>query len=405
LFIIQLASYVVEILVSEKMSRKFLYGFATVFVIAILSVSVFWYSTNSGDHKPSPSPSQTPLQTPAETARPLPQVLDGSTIPKFVNQLTTPAVFVPTVTSDGDGNSVQKFSVDMTTFYEQMLPPGYPETKVFGYGGQAKDAVTGASLGYIRSSPGPTFEAHRGTPIQVTWTNKIEEEMFAVDPTLHWANPKGITATAPYAAFPPGIEQAQSPVPLVVHLHGAEARSDSDGYPEAWFTKNGIHGSAYTSVASAEDNAAVYYYPNTQPATTLWYHDHALGITRINILSGLAGMYLIRDANDPIAPLLPQGKHEVPLVIRDRSFNDDGSMYFPAEGANPETHPYWAPEFFGDVVCVNGKVWPNFDVAQGLYRFRVLDASNARFYNLSFSNGMAFTQIGSDGGYLKLLRQ
>jgi len=132
-------------------------------------------------------------------------------------------------------------------------------------------------------------------------------------------------------------------------------------------------------------------------------------------MSGLAGFYLVRDSEDEIAPLLPSGKYEMPIVIQDRIFNNDSTMYFYTEGNSPNDHPYWQPEFFGDTVMINGLVWPNMNVDQGQYRFRLLDGSNARFYNLSFQVGSSpdafgnptvwgdvipFVQIGSDGGYL-----
>ena len=129
--------------------------------------------------------------------------------------------------------------------------------------------------------------------------------------------------------------------------------------------------------------------------TMLW------GITRLNIVAGLVGFYLLRNTSSTVAELLPNGEYEVPLVIQDRSFLSDGSIYFPSEGNNPTIHPYWQPTYLGNTIMVNGKVWPNMNVKQGLYRFRLLDGSNARFYSFSFSNGMTFQQIGSDGGYLK----
>jgi FtsP/CotA-like multicopper oxidase with cupredoxin domain len=230
--------------------------------------------------------------------------------------------------------------------------------------------------------------------------------MFAVDPTIHWADPGKMgmmMLTPPVEAptFPPGYVDAQSPVPIVTHLHGGEVPSAYDGGPDAWFTANGIHGPSYATIVPTDPNAAVYEYPNTQEPTTLWYHDHALGITRINIMSGLVGFYTLRDPADSIASLLPIGQYDVPLCIQDRSFLIDGSLYYPSEGNYPEIHPYWQDAFLGNTVMVNGKVWPNMNVEQGLYRFRILDASNSRFYQLSFSNGMGFVQIGSDGGYLK----
>ena len=140
-----------------------------------------------------------------------------------------------------------------------------------------------------------------------------------------------------------------------------------------------------------------------QQPTTLWYHDHALGVTRLNVLSGLAGFYLIREpvGGDKVAPMLPTGKYEMPLVIQDRTFNSDGSLSYPSVGSATDTHPYWVNNFIGNVIMVNGKAWPNMNVDRGQYRLRFLNGSNTRFYALAFSNAMSFIQIGSDGGYLK----
>jgi FtsP/CotA-like multicopper oxidase with cupredoxin domain len=257
-------------------------------------------------------------------------------------------------------------------------------------------------MGVIANSPAASFEATRGIPTKVTWVNDVTaDSMFAVDPTIMYANSNGIpTPTAPFTPYPPGYP-CQSNVPLVPHLHGGEVQSYSDGGPNSWWTATGTHGPTYSTLEPAAANAAVYYYPNAQSATTLWYHDHAMGMTRINVMSGLAGFYLLRDAADPIAPLLPSGQYEIPLAIQDRTFNTDGSLWFPSVGINPTIHPYWFPEFFGNTIMVNGLVWPNMNVDKGQYMFRVLDGSNARFYNLYFSNGMPFTVIGTEGGYMK----
>ena len=344
--------------------------------------------------------------------------LNPRTIPQFANQLVIPPVYMPTNVYDANGNLIrQDYTVDMTEFYEQILPTtdalgnptGFGQTLVWGYGGQVTQVPGTTSPGYFRYSPGATFEANRGVPVQVTWQNKISTpNMFAVDPTLHWANPNNFPMPMPPVTaplFPPGYPEAQSPVPLIPHLHGGEVQSTSDGHPEAWFTATGIHGTAYNTASSTTADSAVFYYPNAQPATTLWYHDHALGITRINVMSGLAGFYLLRDLADTIAPLLPSGQYEIPLVFQDRSFNLDGSFWFPNVGLNPTIHPYWMPEFFGNTIMVNGKVWPNLNVQPQQYRFRMLDGSNARFYTLSLSYAnkgttVPFTQIGGDGGYL-----
>jgi len=276
------------------------------------------------------------------------------------------------------------------------------QTTVYGYGGLTKDAVTGAPLGYIRNSPGPTFEITRGVATKVKWVNDLTgPHILPVDPSLMWANPNNVTFVAPWDPYPPGNASAQSPIPVCVHVHGGEVQSTVDGGPDAWFTFNGIHGAAYYTSEPTTGNAAVYPYPNKQPAATIWYHDHALGMTRLNVIAGLAGFYLIRDPADPIAKILPKGKYEVPLAIQDRIFQDNGSLWMDSNGTNPDIHPYWQPEFFGDTIMVNGLVWPNMNVDRAAYRFRILDGSTARFYHLYFSNGMSFKVIGSEGGYLK----
>jgi FtsP/CotA-like multicopper oxidase with cupredoxin domain len=361
-----------------------------------------------------------PLMGTADMEENEPEFLEPETIPKYVNEITgPPPVYTPRTIGGREGEPPRhEYRVHMMEFEQQILPEGYPETAVWGYGGVAEDALTGKPLGFVKNSPGPTFEAVRGVPTQVTWRNNIRSEhMFAVDPTLHWADPNGMgMIMAPFEPYPPGYSEAQEPVPLIPHLHGGEIQSTSDGNPDAWFTFDGKHGPAYSSQRRTAPNNAVFHYPNEQPATTLWYHDHALGITRLNVMSGLAGFYLLRDPADEVSPFLPGGMYELPVVIQDRIFMEDGSMYFPSEGNNPDIHPYWGPEFFGDTIMVNGLVWPNMDVHQGQYRLRLLDGSNARFYSLEFrvklgedelgnpldyGDVVPFTQIGSDGGYLK----
>jgi FtsP/CotA-like multicopper oxidase with cupredoxin domain len=362
-----------------------------------------------------------------------PGTINPMTIPKYVNQLTdSPPVYQPINVYDPvTGDLIrQEYTVHMEDdingqpILQQILPAGFPKTRVWGYAGTVYSADNPDGV-YSVSAPGASFEAIRGVPSYVTWVNNIDKpNMFPVDPTLHWANPTDIpmedamdhAMMGMSPTYPSGYDgtvsdmnpegwDAQSIVPAVPHLHGGEVSSWYDGGPNAWFTESGLTGPTYSLPDRPEDliggvNSVLYKYPNEQPATTLWYHDHALGITRTNVLSGLAGFYLLRDPVDPIAPLLPSGKYEVPLVIQDRIFNTNGSFYFYPTGINPE-HPYWVPEFFGNTIMVNGLVWPNMNVDQGIYRFRLLDGSNARFYTLSFSNGMPFTVIGSDGGYLK----
>ena len=378
---------------------------ATTLLIAVLTISSFLMLT--------------------DTVKAQPTLLDPTTIPKFTNQLTgPPPVYVPKIIRNPNGRGIAlAYTIKMDESMQQVLPTvdelgnptGFGMTPVWGYGGQAKDAITGKKLGYVLNSPGPSFEAIRGIPTVVKWINNIDTpHMFAVDPTLHWANPNNFPmpmepVDAP--SFPPGYPEAQSPVALIPHLHGGEVQSIFDGHPEAWFTSTGVQGDAYNTLYPTAANAAVFYYPNEQPATTLWYHDHGLGITRLNVMSGLAGFYLLRDPADALGYVLPNKEYEMPIVIQDRIFQSDGSFYFPAgelEGEfvpNPDVHPYWSPEFFGDTIMVNGLVWPNMNVDKAMYRLRLLDGSNARFYTLSFVTDtdavVPFTQIGTDGGYIK----
>jgi FtsP/CotA-like multicopper oxidase with cupredoxin domain len=370
-------------------------------------------------------------------------LLNPLSIPKWVNQINGPLpVFLPTNVTNANGKIIrQDYVVNITQFYQQILPTvdsngnptGFGETKVWGYGGIAYDPVTGQNLGYIESTPGPTFEATRNIPSQVEWVNDLVDssgkplpELFPVDPTIMWANPNNINMTEAQIQageglappFPPGYNgssytlpngqianpdqwNAQSPVAVVTHLHGGEDPSADDGGPDAWYTPNGIHGPTYNTAVPTTPNAAVYQYPNSQEPTTLWYHDHTLGVTRLHVYAGLSGLYIINDPSDPVDAELPSAQFDIPLVIQDRSFYTNGQLFYPTEGDNPQISPYVVDSFLGNTIMVDGKVWPNMNVKQGEYYFRILDGSNDRFYNFSFSNGMSFTQIGSDGGYLK----
>ena len=325
--------------------------------------------------------------------------LDPTTIPQFVNQLTKPPVHVPVgmQREPKTGNILPLYEVHEKEIQAQVLPPGFPTTRLYAYGGRVDFSETGQApnIQMAFTVPGPTFEAVRNQRIFVHYVNDLDGDlMFPVDPTIRGANVNNSRIpTPPFQPFPPGYGEFQAPIPTVPHLHGGVTPSESDGFPEAWFTKGERKkGPAFTS--------STFEYFNAQLPTTLWYHDHTLGMTRLLVAAGLAGTYLIRDHNDPIAPLLPSGRFEIPLMLMDRAFNTDGSIHFTQAGDNPGIHPYWDPEYFGDTILVNGKVWPNLKVERRQYRFRIVDGSNARFYNLKLSNGMSFIQIGGDGSYL-----
>jgi spore coat protein A len=321
--------------------------------------------------------------------------LDPATIPKFAHELTIPPVYAPTVITSHGHVIRREYTVSMAPAQVQMLPPGFPATTVFAYGGQVK--VPGSSTTtFARTVPGPTFESTRGIPNLVRWRNDITTPGFMpVDPTIHWANPQAIEPPlAPFNAFPPGYEDAQFPVAAVTHTHGLVVPGGNDGTAEEWFTAFGDVGPTYVS-----NN---YLQPNDQPGTLLWYHGHTVGVTRLDIYSGLAGANVLRDPGNPLdqpGTPLPSGPYEIPLVIQDRGFFTDGELNFARTGLNPQ-NPYWTVAVPSNTNIVNGRVWPNLTVDRRQYRFRILVAPNERLYTFKLSNDMPFTVIGSDGGYL-----
>jgi FtsP/CotA-like multicopper oxidase with cupredoxin domain len=336
--------------------------------------------------------------------------LPGSSIPQFVTPLPT---FV------GRRLTASSLQSVMTEFQQKVLPDAFYSTLarpfrngtyVWGYGNAPLDDPPPGSW------PGVTVEAQKGTATTIKYVNDLPanpvlRSYLTIDQTIHWADPlKAGHVFTPYTG----------PIPTVVHLHGAEDSSTVDGAPEAWFTNNGLHGAGYFTSAPTDPNAAIYTYPNNQQSTTLWFHDHSLGITRINVFSGLATFYFIRDQFDtglvgnPLG--LPAGNQEIELMIQDRQFDTNGQLLFPDSTANPslvdgppsnpQIHPFWIPEFFGDTMVVNGRTWPFLAVEPRRYRFRVVNACNARFVRMglvdaaSGATGPSFFQIGTDGGLL-----
>jgi spore coat protein A len=218
--------------------------------------------------------------------------------------------------------------------------------------------------GFDRNFPGPTIQAAAGKPLLVEWQNQLPAKHFLpIDHNLM------------------GAEVNQPEVRTVIHLHGGRVPPMSDGYPENWY---------------GPGKSATTFYPNSQEATLLWYHDHAMGITRLNMVAGLFGLFILRDKFEQ-ALNLPSGEFEIPLVLCDRMFKEDGQLYYPV--SQVPTAP-WLPEFFGDCILVNGKLLPYLDVQPRKYRFRLLNAANGRFFSLALSNEQTFHQIGSDQGLL-----
>lgn len=276
--------------------------------------------------------------------------------PKFVNPLPQPL----RIDATSYGNSLtmeMRQSKQWLGLYDIWGNRVYSD--VWGYN----------QLGSLAQHMGPTIIAKEGVSLDVKWSNKLpDKHLFRVPhhEGAHIANPK-------------------KGVPTVTHLHGGHVEDASDGYPTAWFTRDfaekgqGFNEEKYT-----------YTYENTQEASTLWYHDHALGITRLNVNAGLAGMYLVRDDNE-LSLDLPSGKYEREILIQDIQVDRH-------RGQVARLNEF--PAYFGNYILVNGMAWPKLNVEPRKYRFRMLNASDSRFYKLSLSRGATFTQIGTEGGLI-----
>ena len=278
-------------------------------------------------------------------------ILDPNRLAKFVDRLPVPprAIRVGTRPNpDQDGEEIPFFRLTMreteTRFHRDL-----PAARVWGFDG---------------GSPGQTIEARAGQPILVEWANALPlKHLFTIDHSLHGA----------------GTDVPD--VRTIVHAHGLRVPPASDGYPENWRTPG---------------KSQIGFYPNGQDAATLWYHDHAMAITRLNFYAGLFGFYLIRsEAEDALN--LPAGEYEIPLMLYDRSFTTSGQLYYPVS-ANSDRP--WVPEFSGEAVLANGKLYPYLDVEPRAYRLRLANVSNSRFLYLGLSTGESFWQIGSDQGLL-----
>ena len=277
---------------------------------------------------------------------------------RYIDPLPLPKRLIPLTTGE-DGVHYRVRMLEFTQRMHSQLPPA----KLWGYEGQY---------------PGPTIEAQRDRPIIVQWENHLPpRHIFDIDPHIHGAMPPA-----------PAVR-------TIPHLHGARSPSESDGLPEKWFTSG---------------NSARYVYPNSQQAATLWYHDHAIGITRLNVYAGLSGFYLLRDAEEQ-SMSLPSGDYEIPLLLQDRTLDDSGQLIYSPTWDNGDKVPpgVWGPQLFGDLPVVNGAVYPYLDVAPRPYSLRLLNGANSRVFNLFFNLAkrptdipalVSFHQIGTDGGFL-----
>ena len=392
------------------------------------------------------------------------QIPGGTLSPDDVLKYQTPMLIPPVMPMAGTiknkmGKNVDYYEISMKQFPQQILPLPLPATMVWGYGAVTTDSKRGLLL---HNAPSLTIEANWKRPVRVKWINELVDgsgkylpHLLAVDPTLHWANPPGGTAgrdTRPTFTSTPMAYTG--PVPMCTHVHGAVGVGDeSDGYAEAWYlpAANDIpagyatEGTWYDFFKGKAANNfgetwgpgfATFEYPNLNRASTIWYHDHTLGMTRLNVYAGPAGFYLIRGGPDGDAAVLdsqtglpavlpgpapkendkfPPNKtyYEIPIAIQDRSFNADGSLFYPDTRAffdditgpfipDTDVSPIWNPEFFGNMMMVNGNTWPFQTVEQRRYRLRFLNGCQSRFLILDFNNipGVEVWAIGNDGGFL-----
>jgi FtsP/CotA-like multicopper oxidase with cupredoxin domain len=382
----------------------------------------------------------------------------GARIPQFTQPLpllsAQPGGTINTIVAP----FAQPLDLTICEFKANILPPGfvpangqpYTGTWVWGYIPGTTCPTTPQDT-YL----GPVLVNLRGTPTTIRFTNALPTVdltnvlayKFSTDQTLHWADPNkdpllnevnmchmnsgdppavgvGIPNFASFCSLnfgegPRGSFNAVG-IPATPHLHGGEVPPAIDGGPDSWFTSDGLaQGHDYytnPNVQLTGANQAAYSYPNTQGAAPIWFHDHTLGATRLNVYAGIAGGYYIVDPAEAqhLASIRMRPVGEViPLILQDRQFDTNGQLYFPANfpgglngpSTNPE-HPYWIPEFLGDTIVINGKAWPFLSVEPRRYRFLFLNGSNARTYEMFLVNsttkvmGPVMWAIGNDGGFL-----
>jgi FtsP/CotA-like multicopper oxidase with cupredoxin domain len=339
----------------------------------------------------------------------IPGLSDPALQPKFMNMV--PDAMAPSFKFTSPNN---KYQIEMRQNIQMtgLLGPGNipVPTTIWGYGTNGKNATW----------PGRTFEVQSGTPIEVMWKNKLPNyHLLPVDTSLHWAY--SLYGYTHYTI-------AKDGVPVVTHLHGGHSDFQFDGNPEFFFGPG-------WKVRGPQWVEKKYIYHNSQVAGNLWYHDHALGITRLNVYAGLAGFYFVRDNYDtgkPGNPLdLPAWPYEKAYAIQDRMFRNTGELFYPAfpgepayedfitgEGAIlpealfPNGGPTALAEFFGDHMVVNGVIWPKENVEPRNYRLHLLNGTDSRFMAIQFfevsagatdftsvvAGPLEFTVIGSDQG-------
>jgi spore coat protein A len=298
----------------------------------------------------------TPMIMPARTsaamlAPPKVPLINPTSLARFVDALPVPSIARAESQRSHPAYPGRKLPYHRIEMREckVALHRDIPTTRLWAYNGQF---------------PGPTIEARRGEPLLIEWINGLPSKHFLpIDHTIH------------------GAEHDKPEVRAVTHVHGARAPAASDGFPEDW---------------SPPGHSALYHYPNEQDAATLWYHDHAMGITRLNIYAGLFGAYLVRDGDEQ-ALNLPTGDYDIPLMLCDRLVAQDGQLYYPV---SEDPAAPWVMQCNGNLVLCNGKIYPYFEVEPRRYRFRLINTANTRFFDLSLSHDQPLQQIASDQGLL-----
>ena len=352
-------------------------------------------------------------------------LLDPFTVPQFVNNITPAGSFFDDFRYDIVNNHV---TVGAYQINDSDLGLGRDPvtnaprlTDLFGYGTSAGTA----------SYPGRSFVVRENTSsvadtgIAVTWVNGLpDKHVVNIDPTLLDGARAGYPA--PRLVYDAENNSIPGGIPAVPHLHGGHTDAVYDGTPMQWWNRleagSASVGQDYIDTrgyGNPKQPANTFTYRNDQQAATLWYHDHAMGVTRLNAYAGMAGFYIIRGGIDTGIPddpktkkienPLPAGRFEVGLAIQDKQFLSDGRLWFPAMAQTwngTDNVASTLPEMFGDTILVNGKAWPKMDVEPRRYRFRFLNGSDSAFYSMTIATpanarpALPFWQIGTDDGLL-----
>lgn len=375
--------------------RKFIEAGAAVGVGAMLP----WKAAEAAEQAALATRGVEHVKATAAMAAPVPGPGVSPVLTKYLDNLPLPGAYSPRVDANGvvvtdPNNGGVIYDIPVVAFTQQLHSQLPAQTPLWGYGG---------------GFPSKSIVAQPGVPINVNWINGLK----ATDahPVVNGIDRVNIDGMVDMTVGSPSKGFNWPDQRIATHVHGAHVKSQSDGGPKTWYT-GPVFAVGATSfvpgnqvIVDGTPNGSYYTYDNNQPGTTLWFHDHAMGITRLNVYAGMAGFYILRDPRE-VNLNLPAGDQEIPLAIQDRTFNADGSLWYPP--------PPEVPEFFGDTMLVNGMVWPKHAVEPKKYRLRILNGCNARFLRMQLVQATAagglptsvrnwvttpFVQIGAEGGF------